>query len=244
MDFRALQEALMAHIRDPQQHPAPAGIEDRRLAIYRRLFFNNVEGFLASAFPVLKSLYQGPDWQALARRFYADHDCKSPLFLDISGAFLDYLDSPAFQSGDCDPPFIRELAHYEWLELEVGRAEEEGEPLGELHDGTALRFSGAARLAAYPWPVHQISIDFRPTEPLESPLFLLVYRDWRDGIGFTVLNAATAALLELVVQRPGIRLAELKAALSAWLGMKEEELAPGLQETLADLGSKAVLRKN
>ena len=33
--FKDLQYRFTAHIRDPQNNPAPEGIEDRRLAIYR-----------------------------------------------------------------------------------------------------------------------------------------------------------------------------------------------------------------
>ena len=40
---RATQYALTAHIRDPENQPAPAGIEDRRMGIYRDLIFCNVD---------------------------------------------------------------------------------------------------------------------------------------------------------------------------------------------------------
>ena len=52
--LRAQQDALAAHIRDPENVAAPAGVEERRLKIYRELFFNNVEGLLAGNFPVLR----------------------------------------------------------------------------------------------------------------------------------------------------------------------------------------------
>ena len=36
MQFQQVQQAFIAHIKDPQQ-PVPAGIEERRMAIYREL---------------------------------------------------------------------------------------------------------------------------------------------------------------------------------------------------------------
>ncbi|HPO24365.1 MAG TPA: putative DNA-binding domain-containing protein, partial [Arenimonas sp.] len=45
--LRQQQFALAKHIRDPEANLPPPDIEDRRLAIYRELFFNNVEGLLA-----------------------------------------------------------------------------------------------------------------------------------------------------------------------------------------------------
>ena len=60
-----------AHIRDPENSPVPDNIEDRRMEIYRGLFFNNVQGFLANTFPVLKSLYEEDAWIELVRSFYS-----------------------------------------------------------------------------------------------------------------------------------------------------------------------------
>jgi hypothetical protein len=40
-EFQRKQYEFAAHIRDPEKNAAPPGIEDRRLAIYRDLFFNN-----------------------------------------------------------------------------------------------------------------------------------------------------------------------------------------------------------
>ena len=41
--------SLARHVRDPQRYAPPPGIEARRLAVYRQLFFGNVEGLLAGA---------------------------------------------------------------------------------------------------------------------------------------------------------------------------------------------------
>ena len=41
-DFRDIQYAFAKHIRDPQNNPAPTDAEDRRMAVYRELFFNNL----------------------------------------------------------------------------------------------------------------------------------------------------------------------------------------------------------
>ena len=145
--FIQQQYAFAAHIRDPRHNDAPPGIEDRRMGIYRELFFNNVEGFLGSSFPVLRELMDDQSWHALARDFYAGHRCQSPLFLDIPREFLDY------------PPFIAELAHYEWVELALSVAEnDQSEQLaveGDLLAGAPL-LSPLAWPLAYQYPVHRI----------------------------------------------------------------------------------------
>ena len=92
LNLKEQQQLITAHLRDPANNLAPAGIEDRRLNIYRDLFFNNIEGFLASAFPVFKSLHDEQSWLNLVREFFAQHRCETPYFLSISEEFLDYID--------------------------------------------------------------------------------------------------------------------------------------------------------
>ena len=60
--FQRVQYRFAAHLRDPKRNPAPRGIEPRRMKIYRELFYNNVEGFLANAFPVLRRITPDARW--------------------------------------------------------------------------------------------------------------------------------------------------------------------------------------
>ena len=90
-NLRSLQTTFAAHIRDPENHVAPADVEDRRMNIYRQLFFNNINKFLASNFPVLRNLYDNEAWQQLVRDFYIEHRCQTPLFPEMPKEFLRYL---------------------------------------------------------------------------------------------------------------------------------------------------------
>lgn len=69
--FQQAQYQFAAHLRDPEANPAPADIEDRRMQIYRELFYNNIEDFLANAFPVLRKISSDEIWHARVRDFYA-----------------------------------------------------------------------------------------------------------------------------------------------------------------------------
>ena len=109
-EFKKHQYAFTAHLRDPEQNPAPEGIEDRRIGIYRTLLYNNVEGFIANGFPVLRSIYSDDDWHHMVRDFFAHHQSTSPYFLEISQEFLDYLQSERQPHAE-DPPGLLELAH-------------------------------------------------------------------------------------------------------------------------------------
>src|ERR1041385_1977301 len=121
---RATQYALTAHIRDPENKPAPSGIEDRRIAIYRDLVYANMESFVSSNFPVIRTLYNDADWSVLAHDFLREHLCHTPLFPEFAREFLRYLEVRQEQGRD-DPPFLLELAHYEWAELALSLDETE-----------------------------------------------------------------------------------------------------------------------
>jgi len=54
--FTDIQYEFTRHIRDPENQPAPADIEDRRMEIYRDLLYRNVESFMANSYPVLRKI--------------------------------------------------------------------------------------------------------------------------------------------------------------------------------------------
>ncbi|TCK18777.1 hypothetical protein DFR30_2061 [Thiogranum longum] len=198
--FRQQQYAFAAHIRQPDRNPAPDDIEDRRMAIYRDLFYNNVEGFLSGGFPVLRELMDDTSWHAMVRDFFARHHCHSPLFMEISREFLAYLEQER-GAHENDFPFLRELAHYEWVELALSIAEEDpvqvNDPDGDLLEGTPV-LSSLAWPLSYHYPVHQIAESFQPETPAEQPVYLMVYRDKTDEVNFIELNAISARLFSLL----------------------------------------------
>ncbi len=205
MEFQVTQYQFAAHIRNPKVNPAPAGIEDRRLAVYRDLFYNNVESFIASGFPVLRSLCDDGYWHQMVREFFATHHCKSPYFLEIGEEFLAYLQHERTPKSD-DFPFLLELAHYEWVELALEIAEDElpatgVNPRGDLMLGVPV-ISPLACVLSYHYPVHRISDSFIPEQPPEQPTFLVVHRDHSDVVRFVEINAVTARLFDVLKENP------------------------------------------
>jgi hypothetical protein len=202
-DFQTHQYDLAAHIRDPDAHPAPAGIEDRRLAIYRTLFFNNMSGLLAKTFPVLSKILGEDSWRSLVRDFFSLHESHTPLFLEVPREFLRYLESERGQL-DGDLPFMLELAHYEWVELALAIDERDADLTevdtgGDLLEGQPV-LSPLFRSLTYCYPVHQLSPAFQPREAPQEPTRLLVYRNLDDQVSFIEINAVTTRLLELLAE--------------------------------------------
>lgn len=200
-EFQKKQLAFAAHIRDPESAPAPPGVEDRRMAVYRELFFNNIRNLLGNMFPVLRKLLGDDKWNRMIRQFMRKHRAETPYFLQMPREFIEFLQEE-FEPFDDDHPFLTELAHYEYIELALSISEELNDldgidPDGNLLTGIPVK-SALAWVYAYQYPVHRIDIDFIPSDPAEQPVFLAVYRRTDDSVGFLELNPVTARLLELI----------------------------------------------
>jgi uncharacterized protein len=222
--FKALQYRFAAHLRDPAANAAPEGIEERRLQIYRDLFFNNVETLIGTGFPVIKRILGREAWRQLIRRFYAEHQSHTPLFPEIGREFQRYLQARA-ERGEGDHPFLVELAHYEWVELALSLDENEIDQVAHDRDGDVLTaapvVSPLVWLLQYRYPVHQVREDFLPQEPSETPNFLVVSRNRRDEIVFTEMTALSFKLLEVLKANPGVAGLDVIEALVSALGVAD-----------------------
>ncbi len=196
-EFQRYQYAFAAHLRDPVAHPRPAGVDARRMKLYSRLLYNNIEGFLLACFPVLRQVLGSRKWGRLVRAFFSLHRCHTPYFRQVPDEFVQFLQQEWTPAAD-DPPYLLALAHYEWIELVlsvsnrgVDCAVDTG---GNLLDGVPVLNPVLASLR-YDWPVHRIT-PRRWVQPAET--HLLVFRDPADQVQFSEINAFTARLLALL----------------------------------------------
>ncbi|MDT8409090.1 MAG: putative DNA-binding domain-containing protein [Wenzhouxiangellaceae bacterium] len=202
----ALQKRFSDHIRDPEHYPAPEGIEARRLAIYRRLFFNNLSSLFGKNFPIVRKIVPDPRWREMIRAFMVEHRPTTPLFPEIGREFVRFLAEHPDQHGEW--PWLAELAHWQFMATCVRNDEAElpqAAPLG--HDDRGL-LSGhpvvnpTLRLAQYQWPVHTIRANRLPEA--QQPVVLAIFRKPDDRLGRLQINAVTGRLLELLKENPGI----------------------------------------
>ena len=206
VDFKAKQAEFSAYIRNPNTASCPSDVPAKRMQMYRELFFNNVESFLSTNFPVLKKILSDTQWQQLAQDFFANHPCTSPYFSEIPEEFIIYLQNEREARPD-DYPFMLELAHYEWVEMALSIAQE-GFPEATTLQATDLHqtinLSPLAWILAYQFPVHKISPDYLPMQPPELPSYLLVYRDSEDTVKFIELALMSFQLLQTLQNKQPI----------------------------------------
>lgn len=238
--LREQQLELTRHLRDPQHVAPPADIEERRIAVYRELLFNNIESLLGGNFPVIRKLLGETRWLSLVRDFYRDHRSQTPLFPEIAREFLRYLESLP----QLDPPFLGELAHYEWVELalqisEAGVDDVPHDPRGDLLDGVPA-LSPLAWPLAYHWPVHRLGPDFQPDTPPDAPTLLLLRREADGNVRFSELSPLAFRLLARLGEQPQLNGREQLHALAREAGVSADAgfIAQGRQllEQMRDSG--------
>jgi hypothetical protein len=200
MSFQTHQASFASYIRNPEKNPLPIGVKPERMAMYRELFFNNIEGFLTANFPVLYSLFSEKDWLHLVQDFFENHVCETPHFSEIPEEFLAYLQNE--RQNPTDLPFLFELAHYEWIEMALSISHEtfDSLPLENLSNAK-LKLSPLACVLAYQFPVQKICSEFMPVKS-EQPTFLVVYRNENDMVQFLEITPLTFQLLQLVEYFP------------------------------------------
>jgi hypothetical protein len=208
--LRRAQYAFAKHLRDPAGAPAPADVEDRRINIYRRLFINNVTNFLKSTYKRTHELLGEERWRKLTRDYYRDHVSDAPLFPELPGAFLKYLteERPTGKHSDeePDPPWLTELAHYEWVETALRFADDPEMNPGINPEGDLLTqrpvVSKLAWLLRYQFPVDKISAAELPDEPTGQPYFYIAWRNADDEVKHVSINLVSARLFELIRDIP------------------------------------------
>lgn len=208
MDKPSLQEqqtTLGLYLRDPEHNPPPAGMAVARVEVYRELIFQNLSTLLSGTFPVLIKILDEQQWRVLVRTFLRDYRAQTPKFGEIAQEFVEFLaaEPPALKHGSW-PPFMVELAHYEWVEMALQQSDDEPRAPGAVEHllERALEVSPLAWPLAYAWPVHLVGPDFQPQTPPDQPTLLLVRRaqDW--SVKFSELSPLAWRLLQRIGEFP------------------------------------------
>lgn len=225
--FSEIQYDFTGHIRDPENQPAPADIEDRRMEIYRGLLYRNVESFIAKSYPVLRKITPDERWHGMIRHYFKNHQAHTPLFPKMPQEFLRYLENErGEQPGDF--PFLKELAHYEWVELGLALdsrdIDMEGiDVKGDLLEGVP-QLNPLVWPLCYRFPVHRIGPEYLPEAAPEQPTYLMVYRDNNDKVGFMEMNPVAARLVELLQAKTGASGKELLANIAGELNHPDPDV--------------------
>lgn len=221
-DFIAYQRHFVDYLRDPDGNEDLSKQLPKQIGIYARLLHNKFEDSLNICFPVCRELLGLERWQQLVTLFIKEHRCESPLYREIPDEFIDYLLNE--KPGLVLPDFLKELAHFEWMELVLETAQ------GKLFDANlepADLFAAVPvinpvlTVLTYRYPVHKMMPqseswlrwqNWQQTVPVDenAPVYLFGIRDDQYRIQFIETNPATVRLVELLQE--GFRTGEQAAS--------------------------------
>ncbi|HEF4762692.1 TPA: putative DNA-binding domain-containing protein [Pseudomonas putida] len=199
------QSNMGLYLRDPQRYAPPPEMDPTRARVYRELVFNNLSSLISGTFPVLVKMLGEKRWRDLVRVFLRDYRAHTPKFGEIAEEFVEFLASePAALNDGSWPPFMVELAHYEWVEMALQQSEAEPLVPGDV-DGLLdhpLQVSPLAWPLAYAWPVQLVGPDYQPDAAPAEPTLLLVRRteDW--SVKFSALTPLAWRLLQRIGEFP------------------------------------------
>ncbi len=201
MAFQTIQLQFLAHLRNHENQPLPNGFAEQGSAVYVDLLYNKFNDSLELCFPITHEILGEEVWRCLLKAFIAEHCCTSPYYRQIPDEFIRYLQTE--RSNETDPPFLLELAHFEWAELVLSVTE--AEPIrtftpGIVTDWLQYRplFVPVFELLHYTYPVQHINANYQPTIPSEQATHILGFRDRDDVVQFIELQPATTQLLEIL----------------------------------------------
>ncbi len=205
-EFMKIQLDFTAGLRNPNKILTNDPKEKERRIMYQKIVYNNMDEILENAFPILYEISSEKLWENLITDFIAHHKAQSPVFLKIPEEFVIYLKTT--RTSQNDPPYLFELAHYEWVEHALDIANEKIDfkkinTKGDLLSGIPV-ISPLAQLLSYRYPVHEINVNNIPNAPSIAPHYLIAYRNTADDVGFLQVNLMTARLVELLDQCKGL----------------------------------------
>ena len=215
------QTTMGLYLRDPEHNAPPTEMDPARAQVYRDLVFANLSSLLSGTFPVLVKILGEEHWRSLVRIFLRDYRARTPKFGEIAQEFVEFLASEPLALVDGPwPPFMVELAHYEWVEMALQQSDAEPLAAGDaaLLLDRPLQVSPLAWPLAYAWPVQLLGPDYQPDVLPAQPTLLLVRRaeDW--SVRFSELSPLAWRLLLLVGEFPELTGRELLQGLAVEAG--------------------------
>lgn len=180
-----------------------------RYQVYRELVTERMVDTLKNISPVARGLLSDDEWWTLLWAYLKKSPPQSVILRELAGEFSRYLKTQRHPLSK-KFPYLGELLEYEYLEIEMRFAPEDGAktPAGKL------RINPAHVLKTYSWPVHFIGEEFRdPKKMPRGEYHLLLWRDPESlDVKFMEVNGLVAELLSLLGQGPRAASTLLKAA--------------------------------
>jgi len=212
--------------------------DEKRLSIYRELLLNNLHEVVSPCFPVLLSILPVDTWWQILRYFLKHQRVLTPIFHELPLYIVEYLKAHPIP----DYPFAAELAHYEWVELEVELSEPQ-----KINQATgsislleqAWQLSITARLLEYNYEVDKIGMDYQPQIPVKT--YLIVYQI-EGEVAFLKINELSFQLLSMMLHESMSAKAIIHLLCEMYPQLNENELVSASIPLITQLYDEQILQ--
>jgi hypothetical protein len=246
----ALGEALFAR-EAPDAAFAAFGATPARWQVYRRMVRVRLAENVEHGFERLAQIVGAERFRALVDRFLAEDPPRSNYLRDVPAEFLRFFEANVDEltRDFALPAYARDLARFEWSELETAYSHEEtsARRVGPFDMDRVAVLSPALRLMDLAYPVHHLGTEagpaLAPDAPLDpAPFSLCLYRDAKThDVTALELTPVTASMLRLV-QRGDLTLTEVVRKAAAAVGVTVDvAFVEALSTLLADLIERGVV---
>ncbi len=192
------QSKLANYCRDGVTPDDLIDINKDNLYQYRRLCFNIASDIIETAYPITFSYLNKDVWEELVTEYFKEHKCQTTQVWRMPLEFYGYCIEKNIGE-KLNIPFLNDLLHFEWLELEVHTMEDIEYPkFTENGDwvNDKIAMNPEHKLIQLMYPVHTTA----PSEELtakKGDYFLLIYREKESGnVQFVDLSMFYTYILE------------------------------------------------
>ncbi len=237
-DTYEIQSKLAEFTRDGKE-PQLEGITPDRLHHYRRLIFNIVDNSMKTAYPLTRKLLSKDEWHELVDYFFRTQKSQEHQVWRMPVMLYEYVRDNDLAIKK-KYPFLIDLLHFEWIEIEVYTMED-SEPFAVKEDGDWLNDLIAIHpdfsMQIYNWPVHTKKPSEITAED-EGKHFMLCYRHPETlSVRYQDLSGFHAFLIEQLAKGE-YRLNDILDAATELFETPREDLEPNAVKFLEKMKEK------
>lgn len=193
------QNSFAQYCRDGKE-TAISGTISKRLPHYRRLVFNVIKDALETTYPISFEYIDKNIWAEIVYNFFSLHKCQDPQVWRMPEEFFEFCKSENY-SEKYNLPFLNDLLHFEWLEVELYMMEDIKYPefgTSENWLTEKIAINPEHKIIKLEYPVH-LEKPFDAANK-KGDYFLLLYREKETGrVQFVNLSVLFTFLIENIV---------------------------------------------
>jgi hypothetical protein len=229
-----IQQEIKKYFTGKKTNPKILSLEiQRELSVYKSLALEKLNATLKKAFPLCYKILKDY-WVEVVLDFYHSFPSKSGIYLQVTKNFSSYLNSFKFKlhfRKTQFPPWLHELAEYEWASVDLSNFHRTELNLGSsksLSDNDQVRLIKAHKIFKFNYPVSKIVEHLGSKRKKHNIVFfkkqketLLIFRDRENQIRYFLLSAGTYFLVDNL--RYGISVSDLLEKFIEKFNIKEKD---------------------